>query len=325
MPETMHALAAMVALGYLAMADGPACPPSARLYGEPALVTGVATLLKERGLETEASHCPSIAVTLDRRHAQLLVTIDIGDGTTVVRIVSDARTAVTLIESWARKDVEGPLLAAHDHLPEQAEQAMDHRSDEQGWSSGAAFDVPATDASATVSATSESAGNGRRGVQVFAVAENTVASDGTRWLGAHVGACVMLGPVCAAARIRFATVFGGTEHWRGNLDRRGTEMLLGADLPLRVGRATLYPGLAAGIGWTHTNDDNSPGTGETGGLRAEVHATLSYPFSRRLAFDVTLSADLAQATHVETASTIPLPDEARIMGRFGAGVRFGGL
>ena len=320
----MQALAAMV-LWYLATADEPSCPPSARLRGEAALVTGVSSLLGERGIATEASPCPAIVVTLDRRHAQLIVTIDVGDGTTVERMVSDARTAATLIESWARTDVEAPLLTGHDHLPEpvaRPERPMAERAAEDGWSAGAAGDAPA---SATLSAVSAPAGNAGRGVQVFAVAENTVASDGTRWAGAHIGACVMLGPVCATARIRFAAVFGGTEHWRGNLDRNSAEMLLGADLPLRLGRATLSPGLAAGIGWTHTNDDNSPSNSETGGLRAEAHATLSYPFSRRMALDVTLSADVAQATHVETSSTIPLPDEPRVMGRLGAGLRFGGL
>ena len=326
----MQALPAMAVLWYFATAGGPACPPSARLRGDVGPVTSVAALLAERGIATGTSPCPAIGVTLERRHAQLVVTIEVGEGTTVERTVSDGRTAATLIESWARTDVEAPLLTAHDHPPapvdHPAEPPGERRDYDDGWSAGSAADAPAPTASASLSAVSAPAADtaGRR-VQVFAVAENAVASDRTRWAGAQVGACVMLGPLCAGARIRFATVFGGTERWRGNLDRRGAEMLLGADLPLRLGRATLAPGLAAGIGWTHTNDDDAPNSSETGGLRAEAHATLSYPFTRRLALDVTLSADLTQATHVETSSTVPLPDEPRILGRLGAGLRFGGL
>jgi hypothetical protein len=135
----------------------------------------------------------------------------------------------------------------------------------------------------------------------------------------------MLGPLCATARVRFALVTGGTERWRNNLDRTSVEILLGADLPLRLGRATLSPGLAAGIGTTHTNDDASPSEGETGGLRGEVHATFSYPLSAGVALDLSLSLDVNQATHLETSSTIPLPDEPRVLGRFGSGLRFGGL
>src|SRR5690349_1713786 len=59
-----------------------------------------------------------------------------------------------------------------------------------------------------------------RGVQLFGAAEASMASDRTGWLGAQVGACVTLGPVCAAARLRVASVVGGPDAWDGRLERR---------------------------------------------------------------------------------------------------------
>ena len=53
----------------------------------------------------------------------------------------------------------------------------------------------------------------------------------------------MLGPVCAGARARFAVV--ADQPGRRTSDRHGFEVLLGADLPLRVGLVTVSPGVWA--------------------------------------------------------------------------------
>ncbi|HEY4186012.1 MAG TPA: hypothetical protein VGP07_13140 [Polyangia bacterium] len=297
------------------------CPPSAQVQGDPALIAEVSRALVDRGIASEISGCPSTFVRLERHDDLIAVSIAVSSGQTIERGVTDTRTAATLIESWARTDVEAPLLAAHDRKDNDGGDGDNDRAPKD--------DAPPPTAPSDIAVLAAepappvpAAG---RGVQLFGLTETSLASDGTRWLGAQFGACIMLGPLCAAARLRFATVVGGTEDWRADLDRHSVELLLGADLPLRFGRATFSPGLAAGIGWTHTHEEDSPRGGETGGLRAEAHASVAYPFSRRLAAEVALTIAVTQATPVETSSPIPLPDEPRFLTRLGAGLRFGGL
>jgi hypothetical protein len=220
----------------------------------------------------------------------------------VERAVTDARTAATVIESWVRTDVQAPLLARH-----QIDDA------------GPGDLVPR--AAVVVAPSAPPA----RGVQLFAAGETALASDSSTWLGVELGACVMLGPVCASARARFASVAQGPERWQRDLERHGVELLLGADLPRRIGRAVLSPGLAVGVGWIHTHEEGSPRRESIGGLRVQGRLALSYPMTRRLAAELALSFEVTETEHVETSSPEPLPPEPRWLGRLGAGIRFEGL
>ena len=281
------------------------CPPAARLRGDPAAVAGVTSALGARGIATDPAACRALEVSLERRDGALLVSTASEGDQIVERAVTDIRTAATVIESWVRTDVEAPLLATR---------------------TIAVREPPAAPPPAAAPAIAVAPRPPERGVQLFTTAETTRASDRTSWFGLQVGACVMLGPVCAAARARFASVTGGPGPWQGGLDRHGVEVLLGGDVPLRWGRATISPGVAAGVGSIHTREEGSTFRGgETGGLRAEAHAALSYPLRPRIALEVTLALDLTQATHVETSSPVPLPDEPRLLARLGLGLRFGGL
>src|SRR6185295_3024770 len=127
---------------------------------------------------------------------------------------------------------------------------------------------------------------------------------------------VMIGAACVSARGRFALVAGGPGSWRSELDRHGVDLLLGADLPLRLGRATLAPGLGAGVGWMHTHLDGPiTSTSDTGGLRAEARAALWVPLRDRVALELALAVNVTQATHVEALAAAPVPDEPRWLAR----------
>jgi hypothetical protein len=295
------------------------CPPAARLTGDAELIDAVAAVLAERGVApAEGGECPSIDVDLRREGTAMIVSAGPGDGPPVRRAVSDVRTAATVIESWVRTDVEAPLLAG-------PASAAAWAASEPDAAAPASARAAVGSLAPTVAAVAAGAPDARR-VQVFTIAETSLASDRTSWVGAQIGACVMLGPLCASARARFATVAGGPGPWQSSLDRRGVELLLGADLPLRLGAATLSPGAALGVGWIHTHEEAARHVeGETGGLRAEAHLALSFPIRSRLAVELALSLDVTQATHVETSLPEVLPDEPRLLGRLGAGVRFGGL
>jgi hypothetical protein len=274
----------------------PLRPCRARLSGEAATVANVSAILDERGVATATSGaCAAIAVRLDRT-GEGAITIVI-DGREP-RTVGDVATAATVIESWVRTDVEAPLLATR----------------------AVAAEPVAVAAPVTPPPTGHT-------IQWFTLAETAVASDRTSWLGVQLGACIRLGPVCAAARVRIAGVADGPGMWEHGLDRRGVELLVGGDIPMKVGSWMLAPGFGGGVGtvFTRLHDLEGKMGAEIGGLRADAHVAAAYPLTKKLALELDLSFGLTQATHIESFSPTPLPDVPTALFRFGAGIRYGGL
>ncbi|HEX4404030.1 MAG TPA: hypothetical protein VH560_04330, partial [Polyangia bacterium] len=279
MRSSIVILAVIVSVGWIKPAR--ACSPAVRLTGDAALVAAVAPVLVERGIATADDACPAAPVDLQRRGK--LIVVSTANAPATEWVVSDVRTAATIIESWVRTDVDAPLL-----LRRQRDDA------ELGAAPpGLVAWLPPPPS---------------RDVEVFTSIERSLASDGTGWIGIDLGACLMLGPLCASAMARLGAVTEGPGLWAHELDRRAVEILLGAALPMRFGRVGLSPGLGVGVGWTHTNDDALGTDEETGGLRAEGRVALSYAFSRRLAGELALAFEVTQATHLETATPMPLPD-----------------
>ena len=213
------------------------------------------------------------------------------------------RTAATVIESWVRTDVEAPLL----------EPRTSGDAEQRGG------------ASTVVAAAPPAQG---RGLQVFAVGEAGVASDHSDWLGFELGACLMFGRACAGARARFSAVADGAGPWERAVDRQALEALVGLDLPLRLGRTTLSPGVAVGAGRAQTHEESAEANQEGGqltiGLRGEVHLALSVAVSQSFAAETILSLEAAQTVHTETTSREALPRDARLLAHAGVGLRFGG-
>jgi hypothetical protein len=230
-------------------------------------------------------------------------------------VVSEPATAATVIESWTRNDVAAPLLAARP-LPASEDEVAD---------------------TAVVAAARPAA----QGIQLLAAEETSVASDGTVWAGAQIGACIMLGPICAAAQLHGGKLIGRSERWRGFTGHL-TEIYVGIEVPIAVGPVRVTPGFAAGYGSIFTRsgavdvDDDKMGV-EVSGPRAEIHAALSIPLTAHIALDVRTSAALTQATEREIrgsggpdvpdvpAPAIVFPGEPRALFRLALGVRYGAL
>lgn len=94
----------------------PPCAPALTLQGDEELLAPVADALRRRGVSTQATPgCPTALVRLERAG-------DRGVAVTVVEIVNqDVRRAfgstdlaLSFIESWARRDISGPLLDGPD-------------------------------------------------------------------------------------------------------------------------------------------------------------------------------------------------------------------
>jgi hypothetical protein len=282
-----------------------ACPPTVRLDGDPDLTRAIGASLIERGISTDGTSCPAMEIRVARRAGAIVVSNGSADGP-AEREVSDVRTAATVIESWVRTDVEEPLLSSR-------------RMAEERGSDAAPTTVASRPLAPPLSPTPA------LGLRAFTTAETSFGSDQTTWLGAQIGACIMMGPFCGGARIRFATVVDGPGLWQGQWDRHAVEVLLGLDWPLSVRSLTLAPGAAIGAGWTHTHEEGTSGGAQTAGVRAEAHLSLSYPVSQKLAVESTIALDFMQALDRDMSSVVPLPGDPHLLGRIGVGVRFGGL
>jgi hypothetical protein len=263
------------------------------ISGADELVRPVAAILIERGIILEAA---CMHVVVERRGAVLAITVDHADGP-IERTVAELETVATVIESFVR-DTTAPLLPIRERPASRV--VVVHEL--------AAPQRPVRD----------------RRVQVFTSVETSMGSDDTNWLGGMVGVCIPLGPICAAARIRHASVVAGEGKLSTEMmTRRSSEILLGLDVPFDLGRMTLSPGFAAGIGnmWTKAADDTR--VGESGGLRADVHATLTVGLSTRWALDFSAALDLTQETHAQSELEMALPAEPLALLRFGVGLRWG--
>ena len=271
------------------------------LRGDPVTIDAIGELLGVRGIALDPA-C-EVAATIEPGADQLAIHLALSDGSTVDRVVAEAHTAATVIESFVRADIGSSLLVGTVLPP-----PPPPREDAPRVVLGAPAPAPSP-----------------RGVHVFGAFETSFGNDRTGWIGGHVGACVMLGPVCGAARLRHASVISGPDIW-SQTERRNTELLVGIDLPFAAGPVLVSPGFAAGIGVMHTRGVTHDMRAETGGLRADVHATLSVPVWRKLALDIFVAADLTQEAHVEWGpEMVPLPPEPRLLVRFGAGLRYEGL
>ena len=308
------AAAAAAAAGLGGRAE--ACPPIVELEGDEHLVREIDDLLRARGIEDDAASCPGLRARLDRRGDAIAVEVIGPGGARIVRVVGELSTAATVIESFARADVGAPLLVRRE-APVAAPVVVPR---------GARRFADGPDGAPAISQRHATT----RGVQLFASIETSIGSDRTNWMGLQLGTCISLGPICAAARLREAKVVAGDGVWKtGELEREATELLVGIDIPLALGRMTLSPGFAAGLGVIRT--ETAAGAMQerepegSAGLRADVHATLTVPLGRRLAIDLSVAADMTQATRVRWTSDMAMPDEPLVLFRFGAGLRYGGM
>jgi hypothetical protein len=157
------------------------------------------------------------------------------------------------------------------------------------------------------------------GWHFFGGIETSLANDGTRWMGMSVGACVMLGPLCAAVRLRGNAVKNERGVW-DVANRKSGEILVGLDVPFRLGRFLLTPGVATGGGDVTTKAD-AP-TSRSNNFRAQAHVSLSIPLTTSLAVDVYITGTLAQQVEREPGYMTTIEEPYGFL-RFGLGMRYG--
>jgi len=334
----MSAVAALRVLAVLASAASADGVAPVALDGDAELGSAVAQALAERGIRVVSSAgTESVQVHVQPDPAGIRLFIYDRNGHAVERIVANAEVAAAVVESWVRDDLARSLLDPHEV------------STTGGAPNGTKAPSPAP-ATATSGPTPPGIAyapahpGARSRPTVTVVADTSLATDGTLWMGAALGACVRVGRFCVGVDVQFSgdmavsgnvgalyTVVDSSNaactEPRRKLTRMGGNALMTADLPLRVGAGTLGPGIGLGAAWLSTNAvlDQHSGNATTVGFVAEPRIQFSWPLGWGLAADVGLRADILPFAHQKhlTSSGFNLPGEPLGFLHAGIGLRYG--
>jgi hypothetical protein len=278
------AIIALLVVGAHARAED--CRPQVTLAGDAALVAQLDLELAGRGIATSGD-CPARVAKIER-HGDTLV-ISISDA---ARTVSEIKTAAAVIESFVRDDVGSPLLAIR-LLPRP-------RTRDRALGTPPAPALP-------------------RGWHFFGGVETSIASDHSRWMGIQLGACRMIGVLCAAVRLRGAAVTNDGGPW-STTSRDAGELLLGFDIPFRISRFLLLPGVALGFGDIQT--ETAEAASRSNNFRGQVHVSLSVPLTHAFALDISAAGTLTQQVERDPGYMTTIDEPLGYL-RFGVGVRYG--
>jgi hypothetical protein len=283
----MKLVALLVTLLAAAHAYADDCAPQVTLDGDATLVARLGPELAARGIAT-SGNCPARVARIERRDGMLVISISDD-----ARTVSEIKTAAAVIESFVRDDVGSPLLAIR--MP------------------------PRARATEVALAPSTPAPQLPRGWHFFGGFEASLASDHSRWMGMQLGACRMIGVLCAAVRLRGGTVTNDEGQWTTTRRHTG-EFLVGFDIPFRIRSYLLMPGVALGYGDLTTKTDEM--SSRSNNFRGQAHVSLSVPLTRSLALDLYTAVTLVQQVEREPGYMTTIGEPLGYL-RFGVAMRYG--
>jgi hypothetical protein len=197
-----------------------------------------------------------------------------------------------------------------------------------------ALTTPAVGALAHAASPARTPGSEARAFRLELGPDAAIGSEGSRWAGAHLGACARLGRTCAGARARGelgAAIVGDP----GTTRRTAAAVQATIDMPLAVGAMSLVPGVGVGAGLLRadTTDPGPNAAGEVTGarqsttwsLRSSVQLVLALPLSGGLGVDVGVSLDAALPARgpVSDGQGGTYPAEPRFLARAGIALRYG--
>jgi hypothetical protein len=280
------------------------CPPSATVEGESA--AAVRDLLGGRGIAEPTEGCQGVHARLSAAQGGLEVEVTDPAGRQSRRDVDSPSQAATLIESWARSDLSAALLTPP----------------------VLAFTAPAerpVDAEPTTIVREVVRPTHDLGLAVGATIAHS--NDGAFWAGAELQGCVRVGRLCVGADARVLRDMEVTKR-EIHARRMSSDMLLLADLPYRVGKAMITPGLGVGLGWLHNGVPRlhqHAADADRGGMRTTAHLTVSIPLTHHLSFDVGLALDVSPFAQTSTwdSGGVDVPGDPRVFQRGLASLRYG--
>jgi hypothetical protein len=291
---------------------GSECAPAPSLRGDPREVQQLSRSLARYQTGEPTHHdCRPWVVTVWRTGPQLLVELTDGAGVTVVRHVSDAEVAAAVVDSWTHRDFVPALALAP--IPAR----------------------PAAEIVAEPAAAAPVAPRARDPLTFTLGPDVAMASDGSRWVGAHAGACVAVGRFCAGAIAQGAA--GSAIVGDPGTTRRYTGSLLASlERPVALGPTRFIPGVAVGAGFTQENTSDPPSASNplepTGARRntdwdflTSARAVLAIPLVGRLGVDVGGALELALPPRAPATDGQggAYPAEPRFFFRGGVALRYG--
>lgn len=267
--------------------------------------------MRSRGVVTNSDGvCPFVRAEVALLGSEVLTSIEDGDGRACERVLASPQVAATLIESWTRSDLSADLLGPPAPMP----------SDRRGPPAATAAPPPAPGLILGEDAVVASEPRAPWGAWLLLAGEATAGTNRTTAFGFRAAACGRVGRACLGGLVRFGYDPGLTGNSESlETERLALDGLLLADFPLEWSRVALTPGLGIGGGWTRSsrlivdsddgdeveqtgeNEDRNEIEGQVaedeGGLRVDVHLTLSLALVDALTLDATVSAGLSAFGH----------------------------
>ncbi|NOY90562.1 MAG: hypothetical protein GXP55_05075 [Deltaproteobacteria bacterium] len=256
------------------------------LEGDPVLTLDVQARLARRGVVTAADpSCPAVTVSLSVCEAGIRMTVVDSMRPTEERVVSDTSVAASVIESWARQDIDAPLLRGPEF-----ESAVAFASAELDLELVELQPRPREPAPSRYFAATTSVGLG-------------VAGDESVWLDSELRACLGFGPLCTGAVIRGRFDLGlSGDSSQFSTERTGLDVLLTAGVPADVGTMELTPSIGAGAGWLHSRSGgdrlrDGAVSRDSAGIRLEVRLDLAIPLATHWAISTALQLLVSPLAH----------------------------
>lgn len=282
------------------VAYGEDCPPAAVVEGDGTLVDLIDAALKQRGIATEAPpQCPVARAVIERSSKGVSVRVTDPNGRSSQRTLADHDAAASLIESWARQDMNASaLLGFTDPVPV-----------------AAPAEAPRVDTQTPTTAPTRA----RDMFSVAAAVESSLAFSGGSFVGARVAGCMRIGPVCAGATGRFMTAD----------PNQSVDVLGSIDVPFALSsRTVLLAGGGVGMGWYDAplTQGERMTTVTTTGVRLDAHASVSVAIAPHVSFHAGISlgaSPQAPATLIADGDAPVTNDEPAGFFRGDLGLRIG--
>lgn len=234
-------------------ADGEPCAEVVVLEGDARLTRLLSPTLSAHGLlEKPQAGCPLLRVRLRRQGPAIRIYIQ-REFSQVDKMVRGTRAAAALIESWAKTAISAPLLGEWRPV---AVTIATLRDAPARW-------IEISQRAASLPARVPPPPPPRRPPppRLFLTLSAEAGPDmaGALWLGGSLRLCVLVRGFCLGTVWRSGADLPASRADLPSDQRVASEVLLSVERPLRLGTATLSPGLGLGIGWTLHLVGNLPG------------------------------------------------------------------
>jgi len=261
-------------LGAASRASAAECRATAVVDGgDAALVDAVDAALARRGIATRVGDdsCPPAKVRVERRTTTVWVSVTDPHGRSSERTLVDVEAAASLVESWARPDMNAAALL--------------------GWVEPAPAVAPAPAArdSDNVERPRGTAAHARDRILLGAGGEASRAIDATSWVGARVSACIRVRSLCAGLAARGAWITSG-------IAARDVVALATLDATLALaGRVALSAGIGAGAGQyaTEVSVAETTTTHSHTSIRLDARVELAVEIAPHVSLHLGISAESA--------------------------------